>query len=95
MLYGKKIVHTTYVQVVHMLYGQKLSVHTTYITCPYVVWKKWFLPNKIWTNCLYVVWKNIYICPIDKDISDDREKFHNGYTDMTYLRKRYMNIAPA
>ena len=39
--------------------------------------------------------KVVYICHIDKDISDDTEQVHNESIDMTYLRKRYMNIAPA
>ena len=36
----------------------------------------------------------VYICHIDKDISDDTEQVHNESIDMTYLRKKYMNIAP-
>ena len=36
----------------------------------------------------------VYICHIDKDMSDDTEQVHNESIDMTHLRKRYMNIAP-
>ena len=36
----------------------------------------------------------VYICQIEKYISDDMEQVHNKYIDITYFRKRYMNIAP-
>ena len=39
--------------------------------------------------------KVVYIYHIVKDISDDTEQVHNESIDMTYLRKIYMNIAPA
>ena len=36
----------------------------------------------------------VYVCYIGKYMSDDREQVNNKSIDMTYLRKRYMNIAP-
>ena len=60
-----------------MLYGQKVLVHTTYGNVVHLLYGKF-----------------VYICHIDKDISDDTEQVHNESIDMTYLRKRYMNIAP-
>ena len=36
----------------------------------------------------------VYICHIDKDISDYIEQAHNESIDMTYLRKIYIDIAP-
>ena len=60
MLYGRKVfIHTTYGQVVYMLYG-----------------------------------KVVYICHIVKDMSDDTEQVHIESIYTTYLRKRYINIAP-
>ena len=38
--------------------------------------------------------KVVYICHIDKEISDDTEQVHNESIDMTYLRKICMNISP-
>ena len=38
--------------------------------------------------------KVVYICHIDKYMSDDTEQVHNESIDMTYLRKIYMNISP-
>ena len=38
--------------------------------------------------------EKLSICNIDKYVSYDMEQVHNEYIDMTYLRKRYMNIAP-
>ena len=35
-----------------------------------------------------------YICHIDKDMSDDMEQVHSESIVMTYLLKRYINIAP-
>ena len=44
---------------------------------------------------IYMLYEQVvYICHIDKDVSDDTEQVHNVYIDMTYLRKRYINIAP-
>ena len=36
----------------------------------------------------------VYICHIDINMSDDTEQVHTECIDMTYLRKRYMSIAP-
>ena len=41
---------------------------------------------------LYV--KVVYICHIDKYMSDYMEQVHNESIYMTYLGKRYINIAP-
>ena len=38
--------------------------------------------------------EKLSICHIDKDMSDDTEKVHNESIDMTFLRKRYTDIAP-
>ena len=38
--------------------------------------------------------EKLSICYIGKDMSDDTEQVHNESIDITYLRKRYMNIAP-
>ena len=59
-----------------------------------------FMDQKVFIHTAYVqvvymlYGKVLYICHIYKDIIDDREQVHNEYIDMTYLRKRYMNIAP-
>ena len=50
------------------------------------------------TKCgqVFFMWHGqvVFICHIDKDMSDDTEQVHNESKDITYLRKRYMNIAP-
>ena len=44
---------------------------------------------------VYMWYENfVYICHIYKGMSDDTEQVHNESIDMTYLRKRYNNIAP-
>ena len=62
---------------------------------PYVVWTKRFVYTKYGQVVYLLYGKVVYICHIDKDISDDTEQVHNESIDMTYLRKRYINIAPA
>ena len=60
----------------------------------YVV-SKGFRPYNIWKSCVYMFYVQVvYICHIDKDMSDDTEKVHNESIDMTFLRKRYTDIAP-
>ena len=38
--------------------------------------------------------KVVYICHIEKDMSDDTEQVHNESIDMNYLQKICINIEP-
>ena len=61
-----------------------------------MLYGKKVLVHTTYGKVVYLLYgKFVYICHIDKDISDDTEQVHNESIDMTYLRKRYMNIAPA
>ena len=49
----------------------------------------------IYVQVVYILYGEVvYLCHIDKYMSDDTEQVHNEYIDMTYLRKRHINIAP-
>ena len=72
-----------------------LYPYNIYTVFPYVVWTKVFV-HTTYGQVVYLLYgKVVYIYHIDKDISDDTEQVHNESIDMTYLRKIYMNIAPA
>ena len=83
----KVFAHTTYGQVVNMFYGKKIYVHTTYRQLVHM-----FYGQKVFVHITYV--QVVYICHIDKDMSYNKEQVHNESIDMTYLRKRCINIAP-
>ena len=48
-----------------------------------------FFVHTAYGQVVYMLFgKVVYICHIDKDMSDDTEQVHNGYIDMNYLRKK-------
>ena len=71
-----------------------LCPYNIYTNFPYAVWENFFV-HTTYGQVFYLLYGQVvYICHIDKDMSDDTEKVHNESMDMTYLRKIYMNIAP-
>ena len=61
-----------------------------------MLYGKQLFPHTTHVQVFYIFYVQvIYIYYIDKNMADDTKQVHNESIDMTYLRKRYMNIAPS